>query len=730
MKESEIKKMIRKQSRHFRKRDRFVFNATPIEEQERIISYMANLIDSREASKSYDDVFEACHRIIGGRRMYEALKPQYGEKLLQLQVDYRDLPDWATNELNPDEQAACVERILRPELDRAVKNPSGRRSREFEFRLQQVREVFLLSDEELAILELFYIIESNKAADILANPPFEMNDFTVLQSIGHKVLGLDRRRFLTALKQGCLFDANLLETDHRGGIGISSSIRDYLIGLGDRELSSEYFDRKSDTSLKLQDFTVLPDDLKVLQSLLRSQGGCNILFYGYPGTGKTSLAGSLAKSLKLDLYNVKASDDEHTADFRIRAIYATLNAAKDRRSIVLVDEADDVLNTRASFLSRTATAKGWVNDILDARQHKIIWITNETGAMDASTMRRFDFALGFDQLRPKQRRSIFQYELKKHGFHKLLTDHEIRELSMRYAVDAGGIVHAVNMLKIRKGTKKESVLRLVEAVLKNHEKAVAGKEPARKPRELRQYTLEGLNASHDLQSIVSAFKEFGEGALKDGPRSVTLLLYGPPGTGKSEFVHYLGTALEKDVLLRQASDIQDCYVGGTEKRIAAAFREAQDDKSILFFDEADTFLFPRKEATHSWEKSFTNELLAQLDNFRGIAVFATNDIEGLDHAAIRRFKFKVRFSALAPEGNLHFYRSLLQPLVPAGTPLTADHIRQIGDLRDLTPGDFAVVKDLFSFGSGATPEHQKLIDALRFELHHKTDHRKVMGFSH
>jgi AAA+ superfamily predicted ATPase len=322
---------------------------------------------------------------------------------------------------------------------------------------------------------------------------------------------------------------------------------------------------------------------------------------------------------------------------------------------------------------------------------------------------------------------VLTYELKKQGLSGLLGAEEIKELCRRYSVDASGIIHAVKVLKIKKGMKKESVLRLVESVLKNHEKATTGKEPTGKTRDMRQYSLTGLNTSHDLGRIVSVLKEFGTGKSGNAPRSVTLLLYGPPGTGKSEFVHYLGKTLEKDVLLKHASDIQDPYVGMTEKHIAQAFREAQDEKSILFFDEADTFLFPRKDASRSWEKSFTNELLAQLDGFHGIAVFATNDIEGLDHAAIRRFKFKVRFSALAPEGNLHFYRTLLLPLVPVRCSLTAAHIRALKDLRDLAPGDFSVVKDQFSFRSAAKPEHKDLINALRFEAAHKKG-RPVAGF--
>ena len=90
------------------------------------------------------------------------------------------------------------------------------------------------------------------------------------------------------------------------------------------------------------------------------------------------------------------------------------------------------------------------------------------------------------------------------------------------------------------------------------------------------------------------------------------------------------------------------WVGETEQNIASAFRDAQENNKILFFDEADSFLYPRRDAFHSWEKSFTNEILTQLESYRGIVIFATNDINGLDNASMRRFRFKVEFKPLTP----------------------------------------------------------------------------------
>ena len=714
---------IRRRRFPFRKR-RNHFHTTPVEERESVLYYLSNLIDSREIITSPDDVFTACLGVVGHKRAYEMLKPLY-PKLLD-PSDSRDMSEWGSEKLGLEDQLSVVNNVFRKELDRISKHLTGRRNPELTTRFLSLAEVFSLSVEEFAILELFYMLEANSAAELFRQAPFDMTEFQTLQSTGHKILGLDRRKFLQTINNGCLFNAHLLDFDD-GSIRVNPSIRKYLVGLGDRKLSNTFFDRNLTTHLKLTDFGIPQPDLQVVKALLKNGKGCNILFYGRPGTGKTSLAACLAKELGLDLYQVKASDDEHTSNFRAQAIFATMNAAQGKKSVVLVDEADDLLNTQVDFKTYGSSTKGWLNNMLDTNNQKVIWITNHSKRIDSSSMRRFAFSLEFEKLTNKHRMTVLSYELKKHGFTKFFTKDEMKDLCKRFTVDASGIVHAVNVLKIKKGMKKENVIALFESVLKNHEKATTGKESFQKPKELKQYSLEGLNTSQDLSQIVSMVKEFSDAPVKTGPKSVTLLLYGPPGTGKSEFVHYLGKELGKDVLVKHASNIQDPYVGMTEKNIAQAFHEAQQEKSILFFDEADTFLFPRKDAQRSWEKSFTNEILAQLDSFSGIAVFATNDIEGLDHAAIRRFKFKVRYSALHPDGNLHFYRTMLQPMVPIADALTSDHIRQIRDLRNLTPGDYAVVMDQFSLNSSSKLEHQSLINALRFEIEHKKA-SKTMGF--
>ena len=165
------------------------------------------------------------------------------------------------------------------------------------------------------------------------------------------------------------------------------------------------------------------------------------------------------------------------------------------------------------------------------------------------------------------------------------------------------------------------------------------------------YSLAHVNADHDLEGLVTCCRR---------SPAVRLLLFGPPGTGKTAFVQYLGHVLGKPVLLKTGSDLLRPYVGQTEREIAGMFREADDQKAILFVDEVDGFFQSRDRAHHSWEVTLVNEFLGELERFGGTFVGATNLKESLDLAVFRRFDFKVGFDYLKPDQAWLLFKAMAE----------------------------------------------------------------------
>jgi SpoVK/Ycf46/Vps4 family AAA+-type ATPase len=131
------------------------------------------------------------------------------------------------------------------------------------------------------------------------------------------------------------------------------------------------------------------------------------------------------------------------------------------------------------------------------------------------------------------------------------------------------------------------------------------------------------------------------------------------------------------------------WVGGTEKNIANAFKEAKEEKAVLVFDEVDSFLSDRTQAQRSWEVTQVNEMLVQMENFDGIFIATTNLMDNLDRASLRRFDLKLEFSYLKAEQSWNMFLSYCKDL-KLSKPSTS-YKKTIESLRYLTPGDFAAV---------------------------------------
>jgi SpoVK/Ycf46/Vps4 family AAA+-type ATPase len=201
-------------------------------------------------------------------------------------------------------------------------------------------------------------------------------------------------------------------------------------------------------------------------------------------------------------------------------------------------------------------------------------------------------------------------------------------------------------------------------------------------------------------------------------RNMNVLLAGPPGSGKTEFAKYIATHLGRDLLIKRASDLLSMWVGGSEKNLAEAFREAEKSKAILFIDEADSLLYGRESASRSWEVSQVNEFLCQMESLRGMLICATNHMGNFDSAAIRRFNIKINFDYLDDNGKNVFFERFFRRVL-GDTPVTVDEERRLRRINNLCPGDYKVAYQKFAFLDAGDIRVTDLLGALEAEVAHK-----------
>jgi len=208
---------------------------------------------------------------------------------------------------------------------------------------------------------------------------------------------------------------------------------------------------------------------------------------------------------------------------------------------------------------------------------------------------------------------------------------------------------------------------------------------------------------------------------------VRFCLHGAPGTGKTAWAQQLADRLGRPLMVRQASDLLDMYVGNTEKLIAAMFREAEREDAVLLIDEADSFIGSRRNARQSWEVSHVNQFLASMERYQGVFIATTNLLERVDEAAMRRFDFFIRFDCLDVDGAL----LLLGDLAHAyGISLPEPAVQRalLQDLQQLTPGDFAAIYRRLRVRK-QYPDAAGLVKMLRDSISYKASDTRPIGFA-
>ena len=534
---------------------------------------------------------------------------------------------------------------------------------------------------------------------------------------------------LAAALSGKLTQIGILEPGaYRGCLEITHSFAQKLQSLNPEEFRNQFIKPLNCELIQLDSHMVEREITENILKILSYKPGTatHILLYGPPGTGKTSYAFGIASRLGLRSYRVEHSSKEN-ADLRRAAITACVNMASETNDALFVaDDSDLILNTGSSWVRFGETPdKSWLHETLEKPGVRMIWIVNSTDNIEESVARRFAFSVKIKPFTREQRAQIWNSMIRKHRVKRFLKDDDIQRLADRFAVSAGVIDNAIRKAAESCEDSASSFRKSVKLALESSESLIHS-SPTSETRSLdrRNFNLEGLNLSganvKSLLNEVTAFDKYTRKNRSGEPATMSMLFHGPPGSGKSALARYVATHLGKEIVFKRASDLFSMWVGGTEKNIREAYLEATSRNAVLIFDEADSLIFGRDRAEHSWEISFTNEFLTWMESFNGIQIFTTNRLKDLDSASLRRFNHKIEFGYLKPEGNVIFYKSYLAPLTRRTLDISMkDSVRKI---EGLTPGDFKSVKDKFRFRDRKRLSHESLISALADESRIKSMH--------
>ena len=512
--------------------------------------------------------------------------------------------------------------------------------------LKQLQAIFGLDDGEKEIVRLLYCIQILHHCMEL----FKTNRVTEFIRMASTATGIPFRKIkgMLACKSALIQKGIVIYRNNEGDqrYRLLDAVVDYLSGVTDVPLKERFIKENKAERYELPSFNVAESAIAIIQPLLLSGKPCNLLLYGRPGTGKTEFAKAVTASVGGKPFFFQRGDSSNSGHFDCNTdlvnIRATINLVPSK-GVLIVDEADSLLNTRYfMFGNNKAPDKSQVNALLDESAAKIIWITNDVYFIEESILRRFAYSLKFKGFSRSDREHIWHDLVRKHPFRKIITPAIIRELASSYPCNAAGIASALNTLKAvmhGKGNNSRDIKGTLEEILRRHTEAI-GHQPVSPLNLLTgRYDLEALNLDTSPTPVLSSLKSFAQFRKdnRSNEGNINLLFWGKPGTGKTELAKYLAEQLSAELILKRASDLISKWVGQTEQNIREAFEEAEKDHAILFIDEADSFFINRQTAIRSWEVSQTNELLTQMENYKGILICCTNLLDNLDNAVLRRF---------------------------------------------------------------------------------------------
>lgn len=214
-------------------------------------------------------------------------------------------------------------------------------------------------------------------------------------------------------------------------------------------------------------------------------------------------------------------------------------------------------------------------------------------------------------------------------------------------------------------------------------------EVKKKPNNKNKVNLKALDAliiENSIKSEITAvlnqrehadkiFNKWGLNKTIEYGKSTSFMFWGVPGTGKTHGANCIAKALNRELLIISAAEIQSSEPGGANRNIQNAFKDAKEKDKVLFLDECDSLIANRKNLGMILGSEI-NTLLTEIEKYEGVLILATNRIVDMDPALERRISLIVEFKMPTYEQRKAIWKNIIPKKFPLHNDVNVDMLAE------------------------------------------------------
>ncbi|KAK7400710.1 hypothetical protein VNO78_11984 [Psophocarpus tetragonolobus] len=407
----------------------------------------------------------------------------------------------------------------------------------------------------------------------------------------------------------------------------------------------------------------------------------HVLIHGPPGSGKTILARTVAKSLENRediLAHIVFVSCSKLALEKVPVIRQELSnhvteALNHAPSVVIFDDLDSIISTpdtEGSLPSMSAAGlTDFLVDIMDEYGEKrqkscgfgpVAFIASiqslEKIPQSLSSSGRFDFHIKLPAPAASERRAMLKHEIQRRHLRcdddilldvaakcdgydgydlEILVDRTVHAAVRRFLPSYASIYEHESPALLREDFS-QAMLDFLPVAMRDITKPAS--DDGRSGWDDVGGLVDIRNAIKEMIELPSKFpKTFAKAPLR--LRS-NVLLYGPPGCGKTHIVGAAAAASSLRFISVKGPELLNKYIGASEQAVRDIFsKAAAASPCLLFFDEFDSIAPKRGHDNTGVTDRVVNQFLTELDGVEvltGVFVFAATSRPDLLDAALLR----------------------------------------------------------------------------------------------